>query len=148
MVQSNKMKLSLTNLDIIVIIIFIFIIIIIIVRFFTSNSTISTINRIFSFISIDNIVVVIIISIIISVSDNIIMILLWCYYQFFASVVLFYSFFYLNSIHYVYLKWFFSIKASSWYICSIFKMHDNFFQYILIRKFIAIKDDWTKYRHC
>ena len=29
-----------------------------------------------------------------------------------------------------------------------FKTSDNFFQYILIRKFITMKDDWTKYRHC
>ena len=39
-------------------------------------------------------------------------------------------------------KWFISIETSSWYICSIFKTRDNFFQYILIRKFITIKDDW------
>ena len=31
-----------------------------------------------------------------------------------------------------------SIETSSWYICNIFKTLDNFFQYILIRKFIAI----------
>ena len=51
-------------------------------------------------------------------------------------------------MHYIYLKLFISIKTSSWYICGIFKMRDNFFQYILICKFITIKDDWTKYRHC
>ena len=62
-------------------------------------------------------------------------------------VVLFYSFFYLDSIHCVYLKWFFSIETSSWYIFSIFKTRDNVFQCILIRKFINIKDAWTKYRH-
>ena len=45
-------------------------------------------------------------------------------------VVLFYSFFYLDSIHYVYLKWFISIQTSSRYICSIF----------LLRKFVTIKD--------
>ena len=72
------------------------------------------------------------------------------FHIFLVSVVhhLFITLFYLNSIHYVYLKWFISIKASSWYICSVFKMHDNLFQYILFRKFITIKDDWTKYRHC
>ena len=43
-------------------------------------------------------------------------------------VVLFSSFFYLESIHYVYLKWFISIKTSSWHICSNFKTRDNFFQ--------------------
>ena len=47
-------------------------------------------------------------------------------------VVLFYSFFYLDSIQYIYLKWFISVETSSWYICSIFKTCDNFFQYILI----------------
>ena len=57
-------------------------------------------------------------------------------------------FFYLDSINYVYLKWFISIETSSRYICSIFKTRDNFFQYILILKFVTIKDDWTKYRHC
>ena len=55
-------------------------------------------------------------------------------------VVLFYSFLYLNSTHYVYLKWFISVETSSWYICNIFKTRDNFFQYILICKFITIKD--------
>ena len=69
-------------------------------------------------------------------------------YFFRNIVVLGYYFFYLDSIHYVYLKWFISIETSSWYICSIFKTRDNFFQYILIRKFVTIKDDWTKYRHC
>ena len=37
-------------------------------------------------------------------------------YCFRDIVVLFYSFFYLDSTHYVYLKWFISIKTSSWYI--------------------------------
>ena len=69
-------------------------------------------------------------------------------YFFHNIVVLLYSFFYLDSIHLVYLEWFISIETSSWHICSIFKTCDNFFQYILIRKFITIKDDWTKYRHC
>ena len=54
----------------------------------------------------------------------------------------------MDSIHYVYLKWFIFIKTSSWYICSIFKTCDNVIQYILIQKFITIKDDWTKYRYC
>ena len=67
-------------------------------------------------------------------------------YYFRNIVVLLYSFFYLDSIHYVYLKLFISIETSSWYICSIFKTPDNFFQYILIRRFITIKYDWTKYR--
>ena len=58
-------------------------------------------------------------------------------------VVLFYSFFYLDCVHYIYLKWFISIETSSWYICCIFKTRDDFFQYILIRKFITIKDDWS-----
>ena len=60
----------------------------------------------------------------------------------------FYSFFYLDSMHYLYLKWSISIETSFWYISSIFKTRDNFFQYILIRKFMTIKDDWTKYKHC
>ena len=66
---------------------------------------------------------------------------------FFRNIVaLFYPFFYLDSIH-VYLEWFISIKTSSWYICSIFKTRDNFFQYTLIGKFITIKDNETKYRY-
>ena len=68
---------------------------------------------------------------------------------FFRNIAaLFYFFFYLDSIRYLYLKWSISIETSSWYICSIFKTRDNLFQYILIPKFITIKDDWTKYRHC
>ena len=69
-------------------------------------------------------------------------------YFFRYIVIQFYSFLYLDSIHYVYLKWFISIKTCSWYICSIFKTRNNFFQYILIHRFITIKDGWTKYRHC
>ena len=47
-------------------------------------------------------------------------------YFFCNIVVLFYSFFYLDSIHYIYFKWFMSIKTSSWYMYSIFKMRVNF----------------------